>query len=322
MATIPTLPLTRPSTAESKSTMTGTDAQPGSSVAYPVIDELPDRLNEQHHITTATLGFLLHPHIPPPPPPGTPYKIADIGTGTGIFLLSLAPTLPPSTHLIGFDITPSSFPPLASHPPNITFTTHDMLTPFPPSHLSTFDVVTARFLSSATPRAAWEQTIRNLVTLLKPGGWLQWIDSCNFQVYCAVPGTSRAACREVYKELEPFRAEGAVVGLMMRDAGADASGGREEVWRGCGLVEVHEDVFSTDRLVGDQGGEWAGLREKGTRNVMECFLGCLEGLVGVEGSGWTRERWEGVKAKVEDEVRAGVYHTLDQVCLVGRKPVD
>lgn len=70
-----------------KSTMSDTDAQPDSSAAYPVIDELPDRpdplpplppslpwmltplsrLNEQHHITTATLGFLLHPHIPPPP---------------------------------------------------------------------------------------------------------------------------------------------------------------------------------------------------------------------------------------------------------------
>lgn len=195
-----------------------------------------------------------------------------------------------------------------------------MLTPFPPAHLAAYDVVTARFLSSATPRAAWERTIRNLATLLKPGGWLQWIDSCNFQVYCAAPGTSRKACREVYAALEPFRTEGAVVGLMMRDQGGDASGAREEVWRGAGLGEVHEDVFSTDRLVADRG--WEGLREKGTRNVMECFLGCLEGLVGVEGSGWTRERLEGVRGRVEAEVNAGVYHTLDQVCLVGRKPVD
>lgn len=281
------------------------------------------RLNEeQHHITTATLGFLLHPHIPPPPTDtSTPYKIADIGTGTGIFLLDLAPTLPPTTQLIGFDISPSAFPPAGSRSPNITFLVHDMLAPFPPAHLATYDVVTARFLSSAIPRAAWERTIRNLVTLLKPGGWLQWIDSCNFQVYCTVPGTSRKACREVYASLEPFRAEGVAVGLMMRDKGGDGSGAREGVWRGCGLGEVHEDVFSTDRLVAEHGGEWEGLRERGTRNVMECFLGCLEGLVGVEGSGWTRGRWEGVKGRVEAEVEAGVYHTLDQVCLVGRKPL-
>lgn len=158
----------------------------------------------------------------PPPPPtdtSTPYKIADIGTGTGIFLLDLAPTLPPTTQLIGFDIFPSAFPPAGSHSPNITFLVHGMLTPFPPAHLATYDVVTARFHSSATPRAAWDRTIRNLVTLLKPGGWLQWIDSCNFQVYCTVPGTSRAARREVYASLEPFRAEGAAVGLMMRDQG-------------------------------------------------------------------------------------------------------
>jgi hypothetical protein len=39
----------------------------------------------------------------------------------------------------------------------------------------------------------------------------QSINSCNIQVYCAVAGTSRKACREIYAGPEPFRAEGAVV---------------------------------------------------------------------------------------------------------------
>ena len=47
----------------------------------------------------------------------------------------------------------------------------------------------------------------------------------------------------------------------------------------------------------------------------------MVGLVGVEGSGWTRERLDAARAKVKEEVGNGVYHTLDQVYLVGRKLV-
>jgi hypothetical protein len=76
-------------------------------------------------------------------------------------------------------------------------------------------------------------------------------------------------------------------------------------------VDVHEDVFSSDRL-GEQ-------RDASTRNIIACFLGCLEGLLGVEGSGWTTERIEALKEKAMREIDDGVYHTLDQVCIVGRR---
>jgi len=55
-----------------------------------------------------------------------------------------------------------------------------MLAPVPASELASYDVVVARFLSSATSAADWERTLRTLLTLQKPGGWLQWINSCNF----------------------------------------------------------------------------------------------------------------------------------------------
>ncbi|KAK4168328.1 S-adenosyl-L-methionine-dependent methyltransferase [Cladorrhinum sp. PSN259] len=289
------------------------DSHDSDSGAHPLIQESADRLDEQHVFTTKTLGFLLHPNIPAP---SASAKIADIGTGTGIWLLDLSRSLPSTCTFTGFDITPSAFPTApGAVPPNVAFRVHDMLAPFPAEHRGAYDVVAARFLSSARPRADWAATLRNLMTLLRPGGWLQWIDSCNFAVYNSAPGTSRAACREVYAGLEPMRKEDAVIGLMMRE-GRDQR--REEVLRGVGFVDVHEDVFSTDRL---QEAEWPGLRAKGTRNVMECFLGCLEGLAGTkEGSEWTRERLERAKVEVEREIDAGVYHTLDQVCIVGRKP--
>jgi hypothetical protein len=188
-----------------------------------------------------------------------------------------------------------------------------MLLPFPASEIGTYDVVAVRFVSSATSRAEWARTIENLITLLKPGGWLQWIDSCNFALYNSVPGTSRAACQEIYDGLQPFRCgDDLVIGIMMRES---KNVEREYISRGLGLVEVHQDVFSTDRLQEPE----LQLRDKGTRNVIVCFLGCLAGLVGVEGSGWSEERIQRLKEEAMREIDEGVYHTLDQVCIIGKK---
>ncbi|KAK4180950.1 S-adenosyl-L-methionine-dependent methyltransferase [Triangularia setosa] len=276
-----------------------------------LIEEIPERLDEQHIFTTKTLGFLIHPNIPTTSPT---LKIADIGTGTGIWLLDIARSLPPTCQLTGFDVTSSAFLPPQVRPPNVTFKLQDMFLPFPDSEKGTYDLVAVRFVSSATPRAEWARAIENLMTLLKPGGWLQWIDSCNFSLYNSVAGTSRAACQEIYDGLEPLRSkDDIVIGLMMRE---QKNVRRVDKFRELGLVHVHEDVFSTDRLQ-DPGLQ---LREKGTRNIITCFLGCLEELVGVAG-GWSKERIETVKGEAMSEIDQGVYHTLDQVCIIGRKPV-
>ncbi|CZT52408.1 uncharacterized protein RSE6_13742 [Rhynchosporium secalis] len=284
---------------------------PIASSESPRTEEKPDRLDEQHVHATATLGFLIHPNISPIPPTA---NIADIGTGTGIWLLDVAKTLPPACQLTGFDVSASAFPRSESLPQNISFRIQDFTLPFPASDIGTYDIVAVRFVSVATPRGEWARSIRNLVTLLKPGGWLQWIDSCNFRLYNSVPGTSRAACMEIYDGLDSWRTgEDVVIGMMMREAG---NLGREDVFRQCGLVGVHEDVFSTDRLQ-DPG---LRLREKGTRNALDCFTQCLESLIQVEGSGWSLERLERVRREAAKEVDEGAYHLLDHVCIVGRKP--
>ncbi|KAI0872117.1 S-adenosyl-L-methionine-dependent methyltransferase [Hypoxylon argillaceum] len=281
-----------------------------ANTSPPIIEEIPERLDEQHFFTTKTLGFLLHPNIPITSPN---LKIADIGSGTGAWLLDIAESLPSTCQLTGFDISSSAFPPSQTWPPNVSFKIQDMYIPFPGSDIGAYDVVAVRFVSSATTRAEWSRAIENLIKLLKPGGWLQWIDSCNFALYNSVAGTSRAACQEIYDGLQPFRSkDDVVIGLMMREP---KSVRREDVFRKLGLTDVHEDVFSTDKLQDPE----LQLRDKGTRNVLSCFLGCLEELVGVEGSGWSQERIERVKEEAMREIDKGVYHTLDQVCIVGRK---
>ncbi|KAF7934066.1 uncharacterized protein EAE97_008426 [Botrytis byssoidea] len=68
------------------------------------------RLNLQHYFWKDGLGYLLHPSIPPPPP-RPKYRVADLGTGTGIWPLDLARRLPPTAQLCGFDISSAQFPP-------------------------------------------------------------------------------------------------------------------------------------------------------------------------------------------------------------------
>lgn len=134
-------------------------------------------------------------------------------------------------------------------------------------------------------------------------------------MYNSVAGTSRAACQEIFDGLESFRnKEDVVIGMMMREP---RNVRREDVLRNLGLSHVHEDVFSTDRLQDPS----LELRDKGTRNAIACFVQALQSLVGAEGSGWTEERIQDLNTRAMKEIDQGVYHTLDQVCIVGRKPV-
>jgi ubiquinone/menaquinone biosynthesis C-methylase UbiE len=269
------------------------------------------RLDEQHVFTTKTVGFLIHPSIPPP---SAAAKIADVGAGSGAWLLDVANHLPTTCQLIGFDLTSSAFPKVEHRPSNVSFKTQDMYLPFPASEVGTYDIVAVRFISSVAAREEWARAIKNLMTLLKPGGWLQWIDSCNFALYNLVAGTSRAACQEIYDGLDHFRDKvDPIIGLMMRER---KNVKRTDTLRELGLVNVHEDVFSSDRLQDLEGNE----RDKGTRNIIACFLGCLEELVTIDRSGWTSQRIEKLKMEAAKEIDNGVYHTLDQVCMVGRKP--
>ena len=79
------------------------------------------------------------------------------------------------------------------------------------------------------------------------------------------------------------------------------------MFRNLGLVNVHEDLFSTDKLQEPE----LKLRGIGTWNILDCFLGCLEELVSREGSRWSKERIDNLKQDAMKEVDNGVYHALD-----------
>ena len=86
------------------------------------------RLNLQHYLWKQQQGYLIHPALPTR---GEELKIADIGTGTGIWLLDLAESLPPSTQLHGFDINLTQCPPKPWLPTNVQMRKLDIFDDLP-----------------------------------------------------------------------------------------------------------------------------------------------------------------------------------------------
>ncbi|KAJ5520142.1 hypothetical protein N7463_000595 [Penicillium fimorum] len=141
-----------------------------------------ERLERQYKAWQANIGYLLHPSIKQ----HDRMRIADVGTGTGIWLRDLASVLPTTCQLDGFDLSGVMFPPKDTLPENITFHLQNLLEPFPEEYLGEYDVVNVRIMVVALSHDEWEPAVRNLMTLLKPGGYLQWVDCAAHE--CVVKG--------------------------------------------------------------------------------------------------------------------------------------
>ncbi|PYH97267.1 hypothetical protein BO71DRAFT_427196 [Aspergillus ellipticus CBS 707.79] len=130
------------------------------------------RLNLQHFWNQLSCGYLIHPDIPV----ATNAKVADVGTGTGLWPISLSTTLPPSVQLHGFDISDAQFPPKNWLPENVNMDTWNALNPAPEHLIGQYDVVNIRYFGLVVRKDNFDGLLRNLVSLLKPGGFLQWTE--------------------------------------------------------------------------------------------------------------------------------------------------
>lgn len=131
------------------------------------------RLALQHYLWKDILGFNLHPRVPKP---STNSCIADIATGTGLWLIDVSQDLSQSVKLDGYDIALGQAPPKEWLPPNMTLTAWDMFLEPPLSIRGTYDVVHLRLVSVVIKDNNPEPIVANIKRLLKPGGWLQWDD--------------------------------------------------------------------------------------------------------------------------------------------------
>ncbi|MCJ1429188.1 hypothetical protein MMC29_007101, partial [Sticta canariensis] len=130
------------------------------------------RLNHNHWLVKQLCGYLLHPTIPY----DSNVRIADIGTGTGIWPLELAHELSSSARIDGFDISAGQFPPEAWRGNNVHLHAHDAFKPFPTEHLGQYNIVHIRFFLVLVNNEDAEPLLNNLLTLLKPGGYLTWFE--------------------------------------------------------------------------------------------------------------------------------------------------
>ncbi|KAF4762447.1 hypothetical protein HAV15_007720 [Penicillium sp. str.  len=140
------------------------------------------RLNNQHRFLVG-LSNLIHPSIPK----DQLTAVADLGTGTGIWLEDVADLLPnKSVYLHGFDISSTQYPPLheiqrpGQNP--IPLSVHNALAPFPAEHRGRYDLVHIRLLTAGLKQVDYIRVLANARDLLKPNGWIQWeeVDHTSF----------------------------------------------------------------------------------------------------------------------------------------------
>jgi len=137
-------------------------------------DAESERLYRQHKMMLeASNGKVLDTSIPTK----NLKRIADIATGTGIWMEDASRTLPDgsSIEFVGFDISDVGFP--HKYSTNIKFSLHDMRQPFPKEYLGTFDIVHIRLVIYGLTAEIAPAVVDNLIGLLKPGGYLNWVET-------------------------------------------------------------------------------------------------------------------------------------------------
>ncbi|KAL2838174.1 S-adenosyl-L-methionine-dependent methyltransferase [Aspergillus pseudoustus] len=258
-----------------------------------------ERLEKQFRAWQANIGYLLHPAIIQ----HDHMRIADVGTGTGIWLRELAGVVPATCELDGFDLSDSMFS-RDGLPGNIKFYHQNFLEPFPEEFRGKYDVINVRVMVVALAADEWAPAVRNLITLLRPGGYLQWVDcaahDCVVKVPEGVDGTHAAHYMEKFRTgmIAVGKAPnlGALHGIFQESGLADC----EE--RICPLVnpDTREDI--NDTVIG---------------GITHFLMAALNrGKIGLVRS---TEEVMSLRKSALDDLSHGCYYCFDVHVVVGRK---
>jgi hypothetical protein len=128
------------------------------------------RLNLSHFLWKQVLGFNIHPRIPTT----GALQIADIATGTAIWPLDVASELS-DAQVDGFDVALDQCPP-AHFMPQIRLGTWNIFEEPPEDLVGKYDIVHIRLVIFVVRNNDPRPIIKNLMKLLKPGGYLQWCE--------------------------------------------------------------------------------------------------------------------------------------------------
>ncbi|KAF4625371.1 hypothetical protein G7Y89_g12797 [Cudoniella acicularis] len=152
------------------------------------------RLNLQFYLWKQALHFNIHPSIPIQ----KSAVVADVATGTAIWLLDVAREHP-TAQLDGFDNDISQAPHPKWLPPNVNVRHWDIFEEVPEDMIAKYDFVHVRLLVLVIKESNPRQVISNLLKMLKPGGYLQWdeLDCANMHVKKVEPSLDSPALEQL-----------------------------------------------------------------------------------------------------------------------------
>jgi hypothetical protein len=232
------------------------------------------------------------------PPNG---RIADVATGTGIFLRSIASSYPYAI-LEGFDISPALFPDKESLPQNVSLSALDAKQPIPPLLRERYDLVHVRYISMGIMPNEWVAVVRNLSTLVRPGGTLQW-----------------AECDILSLEIRRSRLDSTVdalrsMNVWLRQAlqphyeqGWDSL---DENMRIAGLVDVERNIVRADRVAETR-------RDLAINNLLSCSMVARSGKVETK---LTITELDALERQAHNDIESGAYLHYHIHVLRGSKP--
>ncbi|KAJ9301648.1 hypothetical protein DTO217A2_7561 [Paecilomyces variotii] len=136
----------------------------------PVDDDEAERLELQHRVFNRVFDDRLIF-----PPIRRPTRILDCGYGAGAWAVEVAEQYPncEMTKVIGVDVSPHMKP--DETPENLWLQVDDLNRRFTFSSGS-FDLVQSRLVASGINRSRWPTYIRDIVRVLRRGGWVQMVE--------------------------------------------------------------------------------------------------------------------------------------------------
>jgi len=264
-----------------------------------------DRLNFQHNILVRMTKGLLPADIEASLPANP--RIADVGTGTGTWLRAAAARWP-QARLDGFDLTPEHFPDAGSLPAGVTLHTHsqNVLARFPAEFEGAFDVAHVRLLMYGLRADEWDAAFANVVSLLRPGGWLLW-EETGYASWVSIP-PSRAMFDFLSIDVEWARRAG-------RDTSFPARLLQSAI--NAGLVDYAEHDHSSFEL---DGGHFDGATEAMFRVMTQALFGIVA-KGGMEGMKTKEDAQKLVDDLKKFRDTPGCEFGLDMKWVWGRKPL-
>lgn len=271
------------------------------------------RLHLQHFLFQNTLGFHLETHVQESLTEAQDLKVADLGCGNGVWLNELAGQLAGkgiAASLQGYDTNPINFPAPAFLPSTVELRTLDVLsTPLPQELVGAFDVVHVRAFNSIIVNSNITPLLTAVLSLLKPGGWLQWEETKadRFLVQSPSSEITSTACDTISRILK-----------MSGEARGMYPGFIEHLDKGLADHGFHEVHMTRTKK-----------REQDYKAWTEDYLMVFEELwvqfppaADAPQSPMTRESWLDLFAKAVDETEQGVsIHQSEIITVVGRKPL-